>query len=678
MTDSESTAEAESPRKRGLLRNTISRLPFSLKVTAHIIIIILLTGVSITAIIAWQFRSDLYRREFSQALTVYRSTKNLLLAHHRSAGGSFQPRIIDRQIDRLFEEEGDAGKRLEIMLPDRIDVLSPDETVLYDYANSAAASQGLPTRAVSETFQEWHDRKTRTLHLAGPLLQEKEHIGYLHVRIPTTIEQQLATLFRRTMMVTSAVLVFAVLLSMLFTKIYLAPIIGLTRAARRIRTGDFSQVVPVKTMDEIGVLTSTFNDMSRAMGSRLELMHRLQTETVRISRELDLEKLVSIMASIFTRMSGSTGFRLYLHREKENRLEVVSETGVDLLPKPESDQLTQMAFRERWAQYLKTNGRMDSEPGEVLEMAIPMLSGHHRVGVIRIGPRDDDQAYNDDILTILQTLAQHASVSLDNAELLERLKETQRIEQEMELAREIQQAMLPSREPEVPGYEILGGSLAAYTVGGDYFDYIQSRQNHLHCVLGDVSGKGVPAALIMSIVRSLMHSFSELSCDPAEVLRKVNHRITFDIEPEMFVTLAMVDLDAESHSARIVRAGHEPVLVLSPSGEIQTLAPGGTGVGLLDIDTFDALLQVETHAIEPGETLILFTDGVTEARNPDQEDFGMERLNEMLAAHSHDSLPQLFESIHSELTAFTTGTSQTDDITLLMIRRTDGAQHEDP
>ena len=211
-------------------------------------------------------------------------------------------------------------------------------------------------------------------------------IGYVHFTLTTGIDAQRELMFQRTLGVASMIVLFSVLLSLVFARTYLAPILSLTRAARKVRQGDLHQAVPVKTEDEIGVLTATFNDMVQNLGTRIQLMHRLQAETVRISRELDREKLLDTLADIFTRLSGSPGYRLYLYDEENNELEPKTEKGTDLLPQPKMDRLSQMAFEDRWTQFLKDTGAMDSEPGHVLEAAIPLLSGQHRVGVIRIGP----------------------------------------------------------------------------------------------------------------------------------------------------------------------------------------------------------------------------------------------------------------------------------------------------
>lgn len=667
--------EAERPQAvhlqtRSFLRRWISRLPFSAKVAVHMILVILITGISITGMVAYQFQKELYQREYEQAITVFSSTINYFRTHYYSHGNQFVPRDLDFVLSRNFLQIQDAENLPHPKSPDRILLFDPHGTLIYEYVqNVHELGQRPPEDAWQKTYREWHDKKNQAIRVAGPVQSGEDPVGFIHVRIPTHIESDIFHLYQRALGVTAIVVFLSVLLSLLFARTFLNPILALTRAAQRIRMGDLYQKVQVRTEDEVGSLTNTFNQMIETLGGRIQLMHRMQAETVRISRELDRDSLLETLCDIFTRISGSQGYRLYLYNEDGETLEPETECGVEILPKPESDTLAHMAFGERWTQYLKDDGKMDSEPGRILEVAIPLLSGQHRVGVVRIGSRKDEEPYDDETLTILQTLAQHASVSIDNTSLLEKLAEQQRLEQEMALAREIQQAMLPDHEPLIAGYQICGGSLAALDVGGDYFDYIESVDGHLHLILADVSGKGVAAALIMSIVRSLMHTFSEMNAYPLTVLRQLNTRVTRDIEPDMFVTLLMVDLNPETHETRIVRAGHEPILLLKPNGEIRRIAPAGPAIGLLDIASFDQSTRMKTYDLEPGDTMILYTDGVTEARNELGEDFGSKRLEAFLQKHVGDNLPDIYDGIRMELDDFSGSTRHLDDITMILLRR---------
>lgn len=654
-------------------RRLFSRLPFSIKVLIHIVIVILLTGTSITSVLTYQYHQEVDRRENEQVLMVYTAGVNYLIDHYSKHDRAFDAPSLDFTFqNRFMQLEGGDTSNLDIRLS-RILIYDQSGTLTYQFTGkSEKPLQGSLAPLPEREFKQWYEPQQELFHAAGPILIDREIIGFTHFTLWTPVEFDRQLMFQRTLGVASMIVLFSVLLSMVFARTYLTPILSLTRAGRQVRQGDLNQSVPVRTEDEIGVLTATFNDMVASLGNRIHLMNRLQAETVRISRELDREKLLDTLADIFTRLSGSSGYRLYLLNEDTQQLEPDTETGSNLLPQPQMDRLTHMAFEERWTQYLKETGAMSSEPGQVLEAAIPLLSGQHRVGVIRIGPRNDDELYDDETLAILQTLAQHASVSIDNTDLLDRIAAQERIAQEMKLARRIQQAMLPESPPNIPGYSLCGVSIPALEVGGDYFDYVVSVDGHYHLVLGDVSGKGVPAAFIMSIIRSLVHSFSEMDSSPCSMACKLNRRITEDTEPEMFVTLAAIDLNPANHEVRIIRAGHEPILLLRQDGSLTRISPKGTAVGLLDPETFEAVIGMESCILEEGDTLVLFTDGITEARNRAEEEYGIQRLIDVLTAHAQLPLEELFDQIQKEVMSYSAGVQQQDDITLMMLRRNSG------
>jgi phosphoserine phosphatase RsbU/P len=331
-----------------------------------------------------------------------------------------------------------------------------------------------------------------------------------------------------------------------------------------------------------------------------------------------------------------------------------------------------MALQERWTMYLKSGGIPDNEPTDVLELAIPLLSGKHRVGVIRIGRKTDRSLYDDDTLSILQTLAQQASVAIDNANLYERLAAQERMAQEMTLARQIQNAMLPEYPPEIEGYQVVGGSLPALEVGGDYFDYLQLG-DRCYFLIADVSGKGVPAAMIMSISRAIIHTYLEFESAPATVLRRVNQSISNDLDPEMFVTMTMLQLDAASHRLHLSRAGHEPLLVIHADGQHQRLSPGGSALGMMMPEDFDRLLEENQIDLAPGDIILLYTDGITEAQNRQQEEFGYDRLEELACELRHESAAVIYERILGAVQHFSDGLAQLDDITLMVLKRNETA-----
>lgn len=646
------------------------KLPFTAKISAHITIMILLTGIAVTAVLSFQYRRQMYQHEDNTAFTAYTTVAHEITDHYIKHGNQFDVPNLDY---RLRSKSLRLGSREEMskLLPSYLVLYGLNGKIIYEYTNKETHKQAedISLGSISPQYQRVYDRRQNVLQVFGPVNLGEEILAYVHIDFPTTVVQELAALYKQSFLVMVAVIVVAMFLSFLFARSLLAPISALTRAAKKVYRGDMDQQVPVSSDDEIGELTTTFNTMVSTLSTRIRNIHAMQESTVRISRELDQTRLFQLLADLFSAMAGSAVFRLGLHQAKTGEFITGAERSPERLPPPDRDPLAQRAFAERWVVFKKPAGTLDTDPKEVNELAIPLLSGTHRIGVIRLGPRKDYSFYDEETITLLETLAQHASVSIDNARLYEQLGEKERIEQEMTLAREIQQAMLPREVPSLPGYDVCGGSIPAYEVGGDYFDYVLTKDNHWHFVIADVSGKGVPAALIMSIVRSLVHTYAEFESSPRTILNKTNRNLSGDIKPEMFVTIASLDLDPVAHKIRVARAGHEPVIVRRAGGAIEEMKPPGAALGMLESARFDHLLEEAEYSIGHHETLLLYTDGVTEAQNSDKEEFGIERLEEVLREHGQLHARELYRKIIESVKAFVGRASQRDDITLLIVQR---------
>jgi serine phosphatase RsbU (regulator of sigma subunit)/HAMP domain-containing protein len=645
------------------------KLGFFQKITVHIILMTLLTGIAITAATAYQFRQEMYRLESDSALMVYAATISSLNTHHYSES-RYDKRGLDLFLEKQFMRLDETAAHEIAHRPRYLVIYDWDGEILYEYRDPGYVAAA-PVRHPHELPLVpvlTYERAAPVITVTGPVDAKNPDRGFVLIQVPTHIKDQLDKLLVRAMLILSGVLSATVLLSILFTRQVLSPIRALTRAAQAVHRGDWQQHVDVVTDDEIGELATTFNDMIYSMDRRMDVMHRMQEWTMRIGRQMDAKRLFETLGEMFERMSMARAYRLYLHDADRDRLVIRLEQGGGYLPAEDDDLLARMALRERWAMYLKADGSADNEPLDVVELAIPLLSGKHRIGVIRMGRRDDQELYDDDTLTILQTLAQHASVAIDNANLYERLTAQERMAQEMTLARQIQQSMLPRKAPVVSGYEIVGGSAPALEVGGDYFDYIE-QDNETYVMIGDVSGKGVPAALIMSIVRALIHTYLEFETSPKDVLWKVNRNISQDLDEEMFVTMSSLQLNAERHTLTLARAGHEPFMIAHAGGTVDQITPRGTALGMLEVEDFENMLEEVEYPFALGDTVLLYTDGITEAQNTLHEEFGYDRLEKLVKANASLSVRELFERIIDEIHLFSSGVAQLDDITLVLIRR---------
>jgi len=253
----------------------------------------------------------------------------------------------------------------------------------------------------------------------------------------------------------------------------------------------------------------------------------------------------------------------------------------------------------------------------------------------------------------------------------EDLAEQERLQKEMQVAQEIQQTLLPSSFPEVEGFDLASYYEAAKEVGGDYFDFVQVDQDTLGIVVADVSGKGVPGSLVMTMIRTALRTEARGNRDAADVLAKVNEFVMNDMKRGMFVTVFYIILDSKKRIINYASAGHNPmILYRGRTKKSYYLNPKGfpIGIKLPDPALFRKSITSDRLKLQEDDVLIAYTDGVTEAMNPQRECFGEERLLSAIRRYEGLKVEPLVDKIHDEITIFTGGQAQSDDITLVAIR----------
>jgi serine phosphatase RsbU (regulator of sigma subunit) len=298
-------------------------------------------------------------------------------------------------------------------------------------------------------------------------------------------------------------------------------------------------------------------------------------------------------------------------------------------------------------------------------LAVPLGVADKVFGIIYADSPISEARFTEDHLKVLTTLASVAAIRVENARLVEARLERERLERELALASEIQQRFQPTAPPHVNGYELQGISFPCYEIGGDYYDFIEREDGRLVIALGDVSGKGTAAALLMSSLHAAIHAQSASHNSLVATISAVNRYLADNIPSNRFVTLFYAELDPDSGSLSFLNAGHNPPLIVHSAGTVEQLASGGLPLGIKP----DADYREGRTQLQRGDVLVIYSDGVTEAVSPTGEEFGATRLYEVVARNIEASAAGIRDRIESSLTKFAQGTSAADDITLVIVKR---------
>jgi phosphoserine phosphatase RsbU/P len=298
-------------------------------------------------------------------------------------------------------------------------------------------------------------------------------------------------------------------------------------------------------------------------------------------------------------------------------------------------------------------------------LAVPLGVGANVFGIVYADSPLAGGRFTEDHLKVLTTLASVAAIRVENARLTEEQMERERLEREQQVASEIQQRFLPATAPIVTGYELQGISFPCYEIGGDYYDFIQREDGKLVVALGDVSGKGTAAALLMSSLHAAIHAHTDIHASLSRTIGAVNRYLVDSIPANRFVTLFYAELDPKNGGLSFLNAGHNPPLIVHAGGTMEQLAAGGLPLGIMS----DADFREGRTQLHPGDVLVIYSDGVSEAVNPAGEEFGPTRLYEVVARNLDASAGGIRDRIESALTKFCEGTPAADDITLVICKR---------
>jgi phosphoserine phosphatase RsbU/P len=287
------------------------------------------------------------------------------------------------------------------------------------------------------------------------------------------------------------------------------------------------------------------------------------------------------------------------------------------------------------------------------------------IGLIYVDSRHRAGLFSEDSLRLLTYLANVAAVKIENARLFEQVVAKERMEQELQKAREIQDYLLPTQGPPIPGYEVHGHSDPCQAVGGDYFDYVELPGGRYGIGLGDVAGKGLPAALLMASFQSGLHALCEMGLPPGETIARLNRLLSRRIPMNRFITFFYGVLDPERHTLTYVNAGQNPPCRVRRGEDVERLTATGPPLGLLA----DASFQIGTLDLLPGDTVVCFSDGATEGRSAVDEEFGEARLIDIVRQDPAATPEVIVQRAVTAIERHCAASPRQDDITLVVLKR---------
>ena len=298
-------------------------------------------------------------------------------------------------------------------------------------------------------------------------------------------------------------------------------------------------------------------------------------------------------------------------------------------------------------------------------VSVPMQVHSRLIGILTLYNKKHGAEFSTEDQRLLSILGGQSAQVIETARLYEEEKKLITVQQELNLANEIQTNLLPLKAPEIKGYDLAGVSIPAQSVGGDYFDYIKIDDYHWGLCVGDVSGKGMPAALMMANAQATVRGQSTFGLSVHETVERSNKLLSDSIRRGSFLTLFYGVLDVVSGVYTYSNAGHNRPYVCRADGTLETLTLGGLVVGFIGTQTYGE----ESFTFGPGDTLFIFSDGVTEAMNEAHDQFEEERLEAILKGMGDATAQQYIDRVHSAVKKHADGAPQNDDITMLVVKR---------
>ena len=400
-----------------------------------------------------------------------------------------------------------------------------------------------------------------------------------------------------------------------------------------------------------------------------------------ISTEFDFQKLIKLLPEMAIKVIGAESIWLELYKTDSKELYIASSQNLKEREISEFNQsgrqiLSENILKSRNPILLNEIGK--NHPYAYLQewkydigsiIGAPLISGNGKpLGILFATKRHTFGFYPDD-LAMLEAYANQGVIALDNTTLLKESFERERMEEELRIARDVQLRLLPDSTPKYNDISIESLTITAYEVGGDYYDFLNFTDNHMGFIIGDVSGKGTSAAFYMAEAKGIVQALSKTFQKPRDLLIRTNEILYQTLKRKSFISMLMASLDCNTNTLSFARAGHCPLLYYNSKGNKATLLqPEGIGVGLEKGDIFTKKLKEEKIKCQPGDIIVFYTDGLSEARNHSGEEYGDERLRTLIETYADKTALELKNLVIDSILSFLNGRSLSDDLTLLLVK----------
>lgn len=298
-------------------------------------------------------------------------------------------------------------------------------------------------------------------------------------------------------------------------------------------------------------------------------------------------------------------------------------------------------------------------------LSAPLMARSKLIGILTLYNKKDEEKFTEQDQRLLSIIASQSAQVVENARLHEEEQALKKMKREVELAAKIQKQLLPDEQPDIKQYSLCGRNVTARSVGGDYYDFIQLDGSRWAICLGDVSGKGLPASLLMSNLQAILRGQVTYQPSPGILLRNANRQLYQSTDMEKFVTLFLGILNVDSHTLQYSSGGHEYPFLIHSFTSHKRLKTGGIPVGVLENQEYEE----ETVEIKPGDKLVIYSDGITDSRNSNDEEFGEARLEQLLMEKANKSSQQLMDSIFNASLKHSKESELFDDMTMVVLTR---------